>query len=604
MVDNAAFHGEQELGNSKGRGEDSRNGIPLERTAPSEDHKSEVENVGNRLLYSIEDTPPWYICCLLGLQHYLTMFGATVSIPFLLCPQLCIAGDDPARGYIISTIFFVSGLVTLLQSSLGVRLPIIQGGTFSFLVPTIAILSLPEFKCPAQFQDEKWVGNVTSSDESWTIERELAARTEIWQVRMREIQGAIAVSAIFQMILGYAGLIGFLLRWITPLTITPAVAMIGISLFDAASYYSQGNWGIAILTIVMMTLFSQYLRNVDLPAPIIRDGRLKTLRIGVFKLFPILLTILIVWGLCAILTATGAISEDNAARTDSKIALVSKSLWFRFPYPFQWGLPTVSAAGVFGMVAGVLASAIESVGDYYACARLAGAPPPPPHAINRGIGTEGLGCVLAGLWGTGNGTTSYSENIGAIGVTKVGSRRVVQWGAGLMIIFGIFSKFGSLFLTIPNPIVGGIFCVMFGMIAAVGLSNLQFVDLNSTRNLFVLGFSIFFSLVLPQWMKKNPGLVITTIPEIDQILKVLLETSMFVGGVLGFFLDNTIPGTPEERGLIAWAAQHKETDSSEQRSKCYDIPIGMSWLRKQHWAQYVPFLPTFAQGRKTEGNQA
>ena len=54
---------------------------------------------------------------------------------------------------------------------------------------------------------------------------------------------------------------------------------------------------------------------------------------------------------------------------------------------------------------------------------------------------------------------------------------------------------GSLFLTIPSPIVGGIFCVMFGMIAAVGLSNLQFVDLNSTRNLFVLGFSIFFSLV-------------------------------------------------------------------------------------------------------------
>lgn len=147
------------------------------------------------------------------------------------------------------------------------------------------------------------------------------------------------------------------------------------------------------------------------------------------------------------------------------------------------------------MVAGVLASAIESVGDYYACARLSGAPPPPVHAINRGIGVEGLGCIIAGLWGTGNGTTSYSENIGAIGVTKVGSRRVVMWGALVMIIFGLFSKFGALFLTIPSPIVGGIFCVMFGMIAAVGLSNLQFVDLNSTRNLFVLGFSIFFSLV-------------------------------------------------------------------------------------------------------------
>ena len=65
------------------------------------------------------------------------------------------------------------------------------------------------------------------------------------------------------------------------------------------------------------------------------------------------------------------------------------------------------------------------------------------HAINRGIAMEGLGCILAGMWGTGNGTTSYSENIGAIGVTKVGSRRVVQWGALIMIAFGVFSKFGQ-----------------------------------------------------------------------------------------------------------------------------------------------------------------
>ena len=85
----------------------------------------------------------------------------------------------------------------------------------------------------------------------------------------------------------------------------------------------------------------------------------------------------------------------------------------------QWGMPTVSLAGVFGILAGVLASIIESVGDYYACARLAGAPPPPKHAVNRGIGMEGLGCLLAGAFGTGNGTTSYSENIGAIGITKV-----------------------------------------------------------------------------------------------------------------------------------------------------------------------------------------
>ena len=79
----------------------------------------------------------------------------------------------------------------------------------------------------------------------------------------------------------------------------------------------------------------------------------------------------------------------------------------------------MSAAGVFGMLAGVLASIIESVGDYYACARLSGAPAPPNYAMNRGIGMEGLGCLIAGAVGSGNGTTSYSENIGAIGITKV-----------------------------------------------------------------------------------------------------------------------------------------------------------------------------------------
>jgi len=74
------------------------------------------------------------------------------------------------------------------------------------------------------------------------------------------------------------------------------------------------------------------------------------------------------------------------------------------------------------MLAGVFASMIESIGDYYACARLAGAPPPPKHAVNRGIFCEGVCCIIAGFFGSGNGTTSYSENVAAIGITKVNKR--------------------------------------------------------------------------------------------------------------------------------------------------------------------------------------
>ena len=76
-------------------------------------------------------------------------------------------------------------------------------------------------------------------------------------------------------------------------------------------------------------------------------------------------------------------------------------------------------AGAIGMMAGVLASMLESIGDYYACARLSGAGKPELHAVNRGILVEGLCCMVAAVFGTGNGTTSYSENVGAIGITKV-----------------------------------------------------------------------------------------------------------------------------------------------------------------------------------------
>jgi nucleobase transporter 1/2 len=202
------------------------------------------------------------------------------------------------------------------------------------------------------------------------------------------------------------------------------------------------------------------------------------------------------------------------------------------------------------MVAGYIASMVESIGDYYACARLSGAPTPNKDTINRGITFEGIGCLVAGIFGTGNGTTSYSENIGAIGLTRVGSRRVVQAGAVIMILLGTVSKFGALFTTIPQPIVGGMYCAMFGMIAAVGLSNLQFVDLNSARNLFILGFAFFMGLSVPEYFGQQP---LQFEPVwLANVLNTLGSTGMAVGAFTALLLDNTIPGTDEERGLNAW----------------------------------------------------
>lgn len=83
------------------------------------------------------------------------------------------------------------------------------------------------------------------------------------------------------------------------------------------------------------------------------------------------------------------------------------------------GMPTLSAASYMGMMAATLTSIIESVGDYYACARISGESPPPAHAVNRGIAIEGFGSLISGAVGSGGATTSYSQNVGAIGFTKV-----------------------------------------------------------------------------------------------------------------------------------------------------------------------------------------
>ncbi|XP_029453096.1 solute carrier family 23 member 2-like isoform X2 [Rhinatrema bivittatum] len=424
-----------------------------------------------------------------------------------------------------------------------------------------------------------------------------------------QIQGAIMVASCFQIFVGFSGLIGFLMRFIGPLTIAPTITLIALPLFETAGNDAGAHWGISVLTASLIILFSQYLKNVPVPVPSYSKAKKWHFsKIYLFQIFPVLFGISFSWILCYALTATNVFPSDpqsygHGARTDVKGEVVYQAPWFRFPYPGQWGLPTISLAGVFGMLAGVVSSMVESVGDYYACARLSGAPPPPTHAVNRGIGIEGIGCLLAGAWGTGNGTTSYSENVGALGITKVGSRMVIFVAGLLMMLVGIFSKLGAVFATIPTPVIGGMFLVMFGVIAAVGISNLQFADMNSSRNIFITGFSIFLGLAVPSWVHKNSKLLETGIPQLDQVILVLLTTGMFVGGFLGFLLDNTIPGTKEERGILAWKELcGDEFDDALDAGEVYSLPFGIgSKCCAGSWLRYIPFCPMpMSQGPRVE----
>ncbi|XP_070090273.1 solute carrier family 23 member 1 isoform X3 [Equus caballus] len=490
------------------------------------------------MLYKIEDVPPWYLCILLGFQHYLTCFSGTIAVPFLLAEAMCVGRDQHVVSQLIGTIFTCVGITTLIQTTLGIRLPLFQASAFAFLVPAKAILALERWKCPPE---EEIYGN-------WSLPLNTS---HIWHPRMREVQGAIIVSSIVEVVIGLMGLPGALLSYIGPLTVTPTVSLIGLSVFQDAGDRAGSHWGISACSILLIILFSQYLRNLTFLLPVYCWGKgLTVFRIQIFKMFPIVLAIMTVWLLCYIMTLTDVLPADSTAygfqaRTDARGDIMSIAPWIRIPYPCQWGLPTVTAAAVLGMFSATLAGIIESIGDYYACARLAGAPPPPVHAINRGIFTEGICCIIAGLLGTGNGSTSSSPNIGVLGITKVGSRRVVQYGAAIMLVLGTIGKFTALFASLPDPILGGMFCTLFG------------------------------------------------ISEVDQILTVLLTTEMFVGGCLAFILDNTVPGSPEERGLIQWKAGAHANSETSTSLKSYDFPFGMSMVKRIAFLKYIPICPVF-----------
>ena len=108
----------------------------------------------------------------------------------------------------------------------------------------------------------------------------------------------------------------------------------------------------------------------------------------------------------------------------------------------------------------------------------------------------------------------------------------------------------------------------------------------------MLGFSVFMGLVVPTWLEDHEDSIQTGNQIVDQILFVLLTTSMFISGLLGFLLDNTIPGTLEERGVVAWRAMSEESlDTRDKRS--YDIPFVTKYLTEKTWSKYVPCLPTY-----------
>uniref|UniRef100_A0A0E0C7Z8 Nucleobase-ascorbate transporter 2 n=1 Tax=Oryza meridionalis TaxID=40149 RepID=A0A0E0C7Z8_9ORYZ len=224
----------------------------------------------------------------------------------------------------------------------------------------------------------------------------------------------------------------------------------------------------------------------------------------------------------------------------------------------------------------------ESTASYKAAARLASATPPPAHILSRGIGWQGIGILLDGLFGTGTGSTVSVENVGLLGSTRIGSRRVIQISAGFMIFFSMLGKFGALFASIPFTIFAAVYCVLFGLVAAVGLSFLQFTNMNSMRNLFIVGVSIFLGLSVPEYffrysMAAQRGPAHTKAGWFNDYINTIFSSPPTVGLIVAVFLDNTleVKNAAKDRGM-PWWVPFRSFKGDARSEEFYSLPFNLN----------------------------
>ncbi|KAL9296843.1 hypothetical protein ACSQ67_022739 [Phaseolus vulgaris] len=536
--------------------------------------------------YELRDSPGLVPIGVYGVQHYVSILGSLVLIPLVLVPAM--GGTHEETSMVVSTVLFVSGVTTLLHIAFGSRLPLIQGPSFVYLAPALAIINSPEFQ---------------------------GLNGNKFKHIMKELQGAIIIGSAFQALLGYTGLMSLLVRLINPVVVAPTIAAVGLSFYSYGFPLVGTCIEIGAVQILVVIVFSLYLRKISV------------LGHRIFLIYAVPLGLAITWAFAFLLTEAGAYSYKGCdinipasnmvsehcrkhfsrmrhCRVDTSQALVS-SPWFRFPYPLQWGTPVFHWKMALVMCVVSLISSVDSVGTYHASSLLVASRPPTTGVLSRGIGLEGLSSILAGLWGTGTGSITLTENVHTIAVTKMGSRRAVQLGACFLIVLSLVGKVGGFIASIPEVMVAGLLCFMWAMLSALGLSNLRYSEAGSSRNIIIVGLSLFFSLSIPAYFQQygispnsnlsvpnyfQPYIVASHGPfhskygGLNYVLNTLFSLHMVIAFLVAVILDNTVPGSKLERGVYVWSeAEVARREPSVAND--YELPLRIGRIFR--WVKWV-----------------
>ena len=398
-------------------------------------------------------TPPMGQAAPLGLQHVLAMFASNVTPSIIVAGAAGLQFGGAEQVYLIQMAMLFAGIATLFQTigfgPVGARLPIMQGTSFAF------------------------VGVLAG----------IAATQGLGVALTSCIIGGLIHFALGSVIAN--------IRYLFPPLVTGLVILaIGLYLVPVGIKYAAG--GAADFQMAAESFGSLMHWTVALTVIVVALG-FKFMTKGILSNAAILL------GLIAGYLVAFMFGMVN-------FAAVGKASWVTglqtLPYGFEFNL-----GAVIGVTLVSIVSAVETVGDTSATAKAGAGREATDEEISGATYADGLGTAVAGVFG-GLPNTSFSQNVGIVGMTGIMSRHVVTIAGAIMVICGLVPKIGAIIASMPLPVLGGGVIVMFGMVAAAGLNVLSEIKM-SRRNMIIIALSLSIGLgfnLVPSAVQYLPGI--------------------------------------------------------------------------------------------------
>lgn len=425
----------------------------------------------------------------LGLQHVLAMFVGNLS-PLLIIMGVCSitagAGLGALRVSLLQNAMFIAGVVTLIQlypiGPIGGKLPIVMGTSSGFIGINngIAMATLAGISA----------GTITTN---------LEAGIYTYGV----IMGASLIGGVFEMGLGFC--IKPLRKFFPPVVTGTVVMAIGLSLVSvgigffgggssAKDFGSVWNLVLGLSTLAVIIAFKHFTKGFTSVASIligIAFGYLMSFVMGLF--LPHTMEVDGAMVNCAYITQWSQVAD---------------AAWFSLPSLMPVALQ-FDITAIVPMCIMFIVTAVETIGDTSGVTEGGFGREATDRELSGAVVCDGFGSSLAACFGV-LPNTSFSQNVGLVGMTKVVNRFAIAMGAGILILAGLFPKVGAIISAMPQPVLGGAAVFMFASIVVSGI-NLITKDSLSGRNATIvaialgLGYGIGSTTAvqnfMPQWLK-------------------------------------------------------------------------------------------------------